>query len=120
MKVALPSMGRRRREVNLVEAAVELAGGVTAVSRKLGVTRQTVYNWIAAGHMLDVNFRQVIALSKLSGVPVEQLGKEPTSGSGWGIEITAPARISKGFWHFGHCSSGVSFLTEIYSTTTRD
>ncbi len=79
-RVALPRMrGRRPRDVNLVEAAVEVAGGVTAVSRKLGVTRQTVYNWMAAGHMLDVNFRQVIALSKLSGIPVEQLGKEPKS-----------------------------------------
>jgi len=82
MKVALPSMGRRRREVNLVEAAVELAGGVTAVARKLGVTRQTVYNWMAAGHMLDVNLRQVMALSRLSGIAVEQLGREPKSSSG--------------------------------------
>ncbi len=73
--------GRRPRDVNLVEAAVEVAGGVTAVSRKLGVSRQTVCNWIAAGHMLDVNFRQVIALSRLSGIPVEQLGREPNRSS---------------------------------------
>jgi Putative antitoxin of bacterial toxin-antitoxin system, YdaS/YdaT len=72
-------MRGRRREVNLVEAAVELAGGVTAVSRKLGVTRQTVYNWMAAGHMLDVTHRYVVGLSKLSGVPVEQLSREPKS-----------------------------------------
>ncbi|HKD66834.1 MAG TPA: YdaS family helix-turn-helix protein [Candidatus Binataceae bacterium] len=65
-----------------MEAAVELAGGVTAVARKLGVTRQTVYNWMAAGHMLDVNLRQVMALSRLSGIAVEQLGREPKSSSG--------------------------------------
>jgi hypothetical protein len=74
-------MGRRRREVNLVDAAVELAGGVSTVSRKLGVTRQTVYNWMAAGHMLDVTFRYVAGLSKLSGVPLEQLTREPKSDS---------------------------------------
>lgn len=67
----------RRREVNLVEAAVEVAGGVSAVARSLGVTRQTVYNWIAAGTMFDVTYRYVAGLSKLSGIPVEQLAREP-------------------------------------------
>ena len=65
-------MTGRRREVNLVEAAVELAGGVSVVARKLGVSRQTVYNWIAAGQMMDVTYRYVAGLSKLSGVPPEQ------------------------------------------------
>jgi transposase-like protein len=72
-------MRGRRREVNLVSAAVELAGGVSTVARKLGVTRQTVYNWIAAGHMLDVTHRYVAGLSRLSGVPVEQLARETKS-----------------------------------------
>jgi hypothetical protein len=80
-RLVLPTMGRRRREVNLVQAAVELAGGVSVVSRKLGVTRQTVYNWMAPGHMLDVTFRYVAGLSKLSGVPLEQLTREPKSDS---------------------------------------
>ncbi len=74
-------MRGRRREVNLVDAAVELAGGATTVARKLGVTRQTVYNWIAAGHMLDATHRYVVGLSRLSGVPMEQLGREPKSDS---------------------------------------
>jgi hypothetical protein len=74
-------MGRRRRDVNLVEAAVELAGGVSAVARKLGVTRQTVYNWMAAGHMLDATYRYVVGLSKLSGVPLEHLARESKSDS---------------------------------------
>jgi Putative antitoxin of bacterial toxin-antitoxin system, YdaS/YdaT len=68
--------GGRRRQINLVEAAVEIAGGVTAVARKLGVSRSAVYNWIAADHMLDVTFRYVAGLSKLSGVPIEQLTRE--------------------------------------------
>ncbi len=73
-------MRGRHREVNLVSAAVELAGGVSAVARELGVTRQTVYNWIDAGQMLDVAYRYVAALSKLSGIPMEQLTREPKSG----------------------------------------
>ena len=77
----MPTMTGRRREINLVEAAVEVAGGVTAVARQLGVTRQTVYNWIAAGHMLDVTYRYVAGLSKLSGISVEQLTREPKSHS---------------------------------------
>jgi len=72
-------MTGRRRGVNLVEAAVEVAGGVSAVARELGVSRQTVYNWIAAGHMLDVTYRYVAGLSKLSGIPVAQLAREPKS-----------------------------------------
>ena len=71
-----------RRHVNLVEAAVELAGGVTTVARKLGVSRQAVYNWMAAGHMWDVTYRYVAELSKLSGIPIEQLTRQRTSDSG--------------------------------------
>jgi transposase-like protein len=65
-----------RRKVNLVEAAVELAGGVTAVARQLGVSRQAVYDWIAAGHMMNARLRHVVGLSKLSGIPLEQLARE--------------------------------------------
>jgi DNA-binding transcriptional regulator YdaS (Cro superfamily) len=68
--------GGRRRRVNLVEAAVEIAGGVTAVARQLGVSRQVVYDWIAAGHMMNATHRYVVGLSKLSGVPIEQLSRE--------------------------------------------
>ena len=73
--------GGRRRQTNLVEAAVDIAGGVSAVARKLGVSRQAVYNWMAAGHMMDVTYRYVAGLSKLSGIPIEQLTREPRSGS---------------------------------------
>lgn len=69
--------GGRRRQVNLVEAAVDIVGGVSEVARKLGVSRQTVYNWIAAGHMLDVTYRYVAELSKLSNIPIEQLTRKP-------------------------------------------
>ena len=38
-----------------------------------GVSRQAVYNWIAAGHMLDVTFRYFAGRSKLCGVRIDQL-----------------------------------------------
>jgi Putative antitoxin of bacterial toxin-antitoxin system, YdaS/YdaT len=68
--------GGRRHQVNPVEAAVKVAGGVTAVARKLGVSRAAVYHWIAVGHMLDVTYRYVAGLSTLSGIPIEQLTRE--------------------------------------------
>jgi transposase-like protein len=57
----------------MVEAAVELAGGVARVARELGVSRQSVYNWIAAGDMTKARFKHTAALSKLSKVPIGRL-----------------------------------------------
>ena len=60
----------------MVEAAVELAGGVSKVAKELQVSRQTVYNWIATANMKTVRHMHVAALSKLSGIPPEQLAGE--------------------------------------------
>lgn len=57
----------------MVEAAVDLAGGVTVVAKELGVSRQTVYNWIAAGDMTRARFKHTAGLSKLSKVPIQRL-----------------------------------------------
>ncbi len=57
----------------MVEAAVELAGGVTRVAKELGVSRQAVYKWIASGDMTKARFKHIAALSKLSKVPIERL-----------------------------------------------
>jgi len=66
-------MKRGQKRTNVVGAAVELAGGVTKVALELQVSRQTVYNWIAAGDMFRARYCDVVALSRLSGVPVEKL-----------------------------------------------
>jgi hypothetical protein len=66
-------MKRGQKRTNVVGAAVELGGGVSNVARQLGVARQTVYNWIAAGNMNNARYSDVVALSKLSGVSVEKL-----------------------------------------------
>jgi hypothetical protein len=66
-------MRRGQKRTNVVGAAVELAGGVSKVSRELDVSRQTIYNWIAAGDMMRARYCDVLALSRLSGVSVEKL-----------------------------------------------
>jgi DNA-binding phage protein len=66
-------MKGRRRAVNMVEAAVDLAGGVTVVAKELGVSRQAVYKWIAAGDMTKARFKHTAELSRLSKVPIQRL-----------------------------------------------
>lgn len=74
-------MGRRRTlgrpkaergaKPNMVAAAVDLVGGVTAVAKLCGVTRQTVYSWIQdwrVERLIDA-----LKLSRASGIPVEKL-----------------------------------------------
>ena len=52
---------------------MELAGGVSKVAQGLQVSGQTVYNWIAAGSMFRARYCDVVAVLRLSGVPVEKL-----------------------------------------------
>ncbi|HXW83140.1 MAG TPA: YdaS family helix-turn-helix protein [Candidatus Binataceae bacterium] len=60
----------KRAGANLVEAAVALAGGVTAVARRCGVTRQTVYDWIAEWRV--ERLVDALQLARASGIPVEK------------------------------------------------
>jgi transposase-like protein len=56
---------------NMVAAAVDLAGGVTAVARLCGISRQTVYTWIQdwrVERLIDA-----LKLSRASGIPIEKL-----------------------------------------------
>ena len=55
----------------MVAAAVELAGGVTAVARLCGVARQSVYSWIEEWRM--ERLIDALRLSRASGIPVERL-----------------------------------------------
>jgi len=76
-------MGRRKRSAvpkgkrtkpNIVAAAVELAGGVTAVAKLCGVTRQSVYLWIQEWRV--ERLVDAIRLSRASGVQIEKLAGE--------------------------------------------
>ncbi|HEV2170186.1 MAG TPA: helix-turn-helix domain-containing protein [Candidatus Binatus sp.] len=67
----------KRPGTNLVAAAVVIAGGVTAVSRLCGVTRQTVYDWIddwRVERLVDA-----IALAQASGIPIERFAGKPVA-----------------------------------------
>lgn len=55
-------------------AAVTLLGGVSAASRKLNVSRQTLYVWLRKGRMVsDQEWTWAQALARATGVPVSAL-----------------------------------------------
>ena len=76
-------MGRRLHDVNMVAAAVRVAGSklgathknqhVKLVSAHLKVTSAAVYKWIEQKHMRRVALETVLTLSDLSGVSVRDL-----------------------------------------------
>ena len=72
------STGRPRRlggvKSNMVAAAVELAGGVTAVARLCGVARQSVYSWIKEWRV--ERLIDALKLARASGIPIERLAGE--------------------------------------------
>jgi transposase-like protein len=55
----------------MVSAAVELAGGVTAVSKLCGVARQSVYIWIQQWRV--ERLIDALKLARASGIPIERL-----------------------------------------------
>jgi transposase-like protein len=59
---------------NMVAAAVELAGGVTAVSKLCGVARQSVYTWIEEWRV--ERLIDALKLARASGIPIERLAGE--------------------------------------------
>ncbi len=69
------STGRPKRlrgvKSNMVAAAVELAGGVTAVARLCGVARQSVYTWIEQWRV--ERLIDALKLARASGIPIERL-----------------------------------------------
>src|SRR5580704_17454882 len=59
---------------NMVAAAVELAGGVTAVSKLCGVARQSVYTWLEEWRV--ERLIDALRLARASGIPIERLAGE--------------------------------------------
>ena len=64
----------RGAKSNMVAAAVELAGGVTAVSKLCGVARQSVYTWIEEWRV--ERLIDALKLARVSGIPIERLAGE--------------------------------------------
>ena len=68
----------------MVDAAVRLAGGPTAVAPICGVARQTIYDWISERRV--ERLIDALRLSRASGVPIENLaGDDPE-------KLAAPVR----------------------------
>jgi len=69
-KIGDPPEGRKANMINMVAAAVELAGGPTAVARLCGVRRQSIYLWIKEWKV--ERLVDALKLSRASGIPIEK------------------------------------------------
>ena len=58
----------------MVAAAVEIAGGVTAVAKLCGVARQSVYTWIQEWRV--ERLIDALKLARASGISIERLAGE--------------------------------------------
>lgn len=87
-KVSGPPKGRRANKPNMVAAAVELAGGPSAVARLCGVRRQSVYLWINEWRV--ERLVDALKLSRASGIPIEKLAGEAFDKSEG--EVKAPSQ----------------------------
>ena len=69
-KIGGPPQGRKANKINMGAAAVEIAGGPTAVARLCGVRRQSIYLWIKEWKV--ERLVDAIKLSRASGIPIEK------------------------------------------------
>jgi hypothetical protein len=72
-------VSRKRAPLNVVEAAIELAGGISVVARELNVSRPTIYRWIARGSMREAPYYCVLVLSKMTGIRADKLTAQITN-----------------------------------------
>ena len=75
-KTSGPPHGKRAKRPNMVAAAIELAGGPTAVAELCGVRRQSVYDWIKEWKV--ERLVDALKLAQASGIPIERLAGEAT------------------------------------------
>ena len=75
-KTSGPPHGKRANRPNMVAAAIELAGGPTAVAELCGVRRQAVYDWIKEWKV--ERLVDALKLAQASGIPIERLAGEAT------------------------------------------
>ena len=73
-KTSGPPQGKRANRPNMVAAAIELAGGPTAVAELCGVRRQSVYDWIKEWKV--ERLVDALKLARASGIPIEKLAGE--------------------------------------------
>jgi hypothetical protein len=81
--------GRGRDEVNVVAAAVHIAGGPQRVAKLLQISRSQVYRWMSARTMANATYVNVAKLASLSGIQTQFLG-------GDGLGLSAPELLMGG------------------------
>jgi transposase-like protein len=69
-KISVPPESRKANKINMVAAAVEIAGGPTVVARLCGVRRQSIYLWIKEWKV--ERLVDALKLSRASGIPIEK------------------------------------------------
>ena len=77
----------------MVAAAVELAGGVTAVAKLCGVARQSVYSWIEEWRVEKLI--DALRLARASGIPVERLAGDAFDPTDTPVEGNSSAQDDK-------------------------
>jgi hypothetical protein len=71
------------RESNPVWRAVTSAGGAARVARSVGVSRQSVMNWVWRGRMIQTReYKRALRLAELSGLSLYSLLVGFDDGSG--------------------------------------
>src|SRR5258708_18958618 len=78
-KTSGPPRGKRANRPNMVAAAIELAGGPTAVAGLCGVRRQSVYDWIKEWKV--ERLVDALQLAQASGIPIERLAGASTANA---------------------------------------
>jgi len=68
-------------DIDWLAFAVGKLGGPAQAGEQLGVTRQTIYTWLADG-LAPVPFGMVIKISMLADVPLDYLSKRVGFGDG--------------------------------------
>jgi hypothetical protein len=91
-----------REEVNVVAAAVRIAGGPKRVAEMLSISRSQVYRWINARTMANATYIYVAKLARLSGIQTQFLG-----GDG-GPSAIEEASVEKGLATEPLMSSGLN------------
>jgi transposase-like protein len=69
-KIGGPPEGHLANKISMVAAALEIAGGATAMARLCGVRRQSIYLWIKEWKV--ERLVDALKLSRASGIPIEK------------------------------------------------
>lgn len=62
------------RGTDWLAVAIGNMGGIGQAARKMGVSRQTIYNWLEQG-LGTIEFEKVVRLAKQADVPLDYIAR---------------------------------------------